>query len=103
MRGMVRSRTARANVRSSSPIPESRVVIYPHREYPHTLDRDPARRPMPAAAARYSIGLDFGTESVRVVVVDIANGNIAGQASSAYAHGVMDGALVVNDAQIPLP
>jgi L-ribulokinase len=56
-----------------------------------------------AAAARYSIGLDFGTESVRVVVVDIADGRIAGQASSAYAHGVMDGALLVKDAQIPLP
>ena len=33
--------------------------------------------------AKYSLGFDFGTESVRVIVVDIADGRIAGQATSA--------------------
>ncbi|MGB7160991.1 MAG: ribulokinase, partial [Tepidisphaeraceae bacterium] len=52
---------------------------------------------------RYSIGFDFGTESVRVVVVDIADGRIAAQAGSAYAHGVINGAFVHEGVRIPLP
>lgn len=54
-------------------------------------------------AARYSIGLDFGTESVRVVVVDISDGRIAGRGSSAYSRGVMDRELIDNDVRVPLP
>ncbi len=53
--------------------------------------------------ARYSIGLDFGTESVRVVVADIANGSLAGRASSVYRHGVMDRELIDKDVKILLP
>ena len=44
-------------------------------------------------ASRYSIGLDFGTESVRVLVVDIRDGSIAGQAARNYEHGVIDDVL----------
>jgi L-ribulokinase len=41
----------------------------------------------------YSVGLDFGTESVRAVIVDVRDGRVAGQATAAYAHGVIDRAL----------
>jgi L-ribulokinase len=50
---------------------------------------------------RYSIGLDFGTESVRVVVVDVATGRVAGQAVQAYAHGVIDDTLPTTGAKLP--
>ena len=43
--------------------------------------------------AKYSLGFDFGTESVLVIVVDIADGRIAGHATQAYAHGVIDQTL----------
>jgi L-ribulokinase len=37
--------------------------------------------------ARYSIGVDFGTNSVRAVVVDTSNGQIVGTAVHAYRRG----------------
>src|SRR3954468_15725330 len=43
--------------------------------------------------ARYSIGLDFGTQSVRAVVVGIGDGAVAGQATVAYEHDVIDRTL----------
>lgn len=39
---------------------------------------------------RYAIGLDYGTESARAVLVDISNGTIAATAVEEYSHGVMD-------------
>src|SRR5688572_22524259 len=39
---------------------------------------------------RYALGFDFGTESVRVLIVNVRDGAIAGQASRAYAQGVID-------------
>jgi len=54
-----------------------------------------------AAATRYSIGFDFGTESVRVIVVNVRNGHIAGQASRAYGHGVIDRELPTGGGQLP--
>ena len=42
---------------------------------------------------RYAIGCDYGTESVRVVVVDVADGTVAAAATAAYPHGVIDRAL----------
>ena len=50
---------------------------------------------------KYSLGFDFGTESVRVLVVDIKDGRIAGQASNNYAHGVIDRELPTSKQQLP--
>lgn len=38
---------------------------------------------------KYSIGLDFGTQSGRAVLVEIETGNIIAQATKEYTHGVM--------------
>jgi L-ribulokinase len=38
---------------------------------------------------RYALGLDYGTESVRAIVVDCETGDEAAQATHRYAHGVM--------------
>lgn len=39
---------------------------------------------------RYSIGVDYGTQSGRAVLVDVSSGAVAAQAVKAYTHGVMD-------------
>ena len=44
---------------------------------------------------RYSIGFDFGTESVRVLIVDVRDGRVAAQSASSYEHGVLDQTLPV--------
>src|SRR4051812_44166392 len=51
--------------------------------------------------ARFSLGFDFGTESVRVLIVDIRDGAIAAQAVSAYAHGVIDDVLPGSGQKLP--
>ena len=50
---------------------------------------------------RYSLGFDYGTESVRVLVVDIADGRIAGQAAQNYRHGVIDQTLPTSGEKLP--
>ena len=49
----------------------------------------------------FSIGLDFGTESVRALVVNIRDGRIAGQAVNAYAHGVIDHTMPRTGLRLP--
>lgn len=44
-------------------------------------------------ANRYALGLDFGTESARAVLVDVLNGAEAASAVFAYPHVVLDSAL----------
>lgn len=39
---------------------------------------------------KYSIGVDFGTQSGRAVVVDLSTGDILAQSVKEYTHGVMD-------------
>lgn len=51
---------------------------------------------------KYSIGLDFGTESGRAVLVDVADGRVAAQTSKAYPHGVMDEYLPDGVTRLPL-
>jgi L-ribulokinase len=44
---------------------------------------------------KYAIGVDFGTESGRAVLVDVANGSTLATAVHPYEHGVIDEALPV--------
>lgn len=45
------------------------------------------------ARARCALGLDFGTASVRALVIDVSTGAELGTAVAAYPHGVIDRAL----------
>ena len=45
------------------------------------------------ASPTYTLGLDFGTLSVRALLVDTADGHAVAEATSPYAHGVMDRTL----------
>ncbi len=47
-------------------------------------------------SAHYSIGLDYGTNSVRALIVDVANGKEAGTAVWNYAHGT-NGVILSRD------
>lgn len=40
--------------------------------------------------AKYTIGLDYGTQSGRAVLVNVENGEVVAQSVKLYAHGVMD-------------
>jgi L-ribulokinase len=43
--------------------------------------------------SRYCVGFEFGTESVRVLIVDIRDGRVAGQSLGSFRHGVIDKTL----------
>ena len=49
----------------------------------------------------YTLGLDFGTLSVRAVIVDVRDGVIQASSVSQYQHGVMDQYLKTKDNPLP--
>jgi len=52
--------------------------------------------------AKYSIGIDFGTESGRAVLVDVADGREVATAVYPYSHGVIDEKLPIPNKDISL-
>jgi L-ribulokinase len=53
--------------------------------------------------SRYAVGVDFGTESGRAVLVDVAEGRILAVAVHPYANGVIDEALPIEGPRVSLP
>ncbi len=51
---------------------------------------------------KYSIGVDFGTESGRAVLVDVMNGNELANSVYKYSHGVIDEVLPVEGSPVRL-
>jgi L-ribulokinase len=51
---------------------------------------------------RYAIGVDFGTESGRAVLIDVADGRQVATAVSSYSHGVIDERLPIADRDVRL-
>src|SRR5690242_3808135 len=49
---------------------------------------------------RYALGLDFGTESARALVVDLSDGREAATAVHPYPHGVVDERLPGSDTRL---
>ena len=49
--------------------------------------------------AKYTVGLDFGTNSVRTVIVNVANGKEVATASWGYSHG-RDGVILTDDVNL---
>ena len=53
--------------------------------------------------SRYVVGVDFGTESGRAVLVDVLDGAVLATAVSTYSHGVIDEVLPLDDRRVELP
>lgn len=51
--------------------------------------------------ARYALGLDFGTESGRALLVDVTDGREVATAVHGYPHGVVDDRLPGTDEKLP--
>lgn len=51
--------------------------------------------------AKYALGLDYGTESVRAVLVDVADGAVVATAVESYADGVIDRQLPGTGERLP--
>ncbi len=55
-----------------------------------------------AYTAKYAIGIDFGTESGRAVLVDVADGREVATAVYPYQHGVIDEVLPITGTEVRL-
>ena len=53
--------------------------------------------------SRYAIGVDFGTESGRAIIVDVADGTAAGHGRLPVQHGVIDERLPLRTGTVTLP
>jgi L-ribulokinase len=53
--------------------------------------------------SRYAIGVDFGTESGRAVLVDVGDGTVLATAVHPYSNGVIDHRLPIDDRDVVLP
>jgi len=54
------------------------------------------------ASRRYAVGVDFGTESGRAVLVDVADGREVATATYEYSHGVIDEFLPLGERKVRL-
>ena len=52
--------------------------------------------------SRYAVGVDFGTESARTVLVDVGDGGVRATAVHPYSHGVIDDVLPINESRVVL-
>ena len=50
---------------------------------------------------RYTVGFDFGTESVRAIVVDVRDGRVPVHVTVPYEHGVLDDTLPTAAGKLP--
>jgi L-ribulokinase len=57
---------------------------------------------MEARMTKFAVGVDFGTESGRAVLVDVADGNEIATAVYPYSHGVIDEILPIRGEEIRL-
>jgi L-ribulokinase len=49
---------------------------------------------------KYTIGIDFGTESARAILADVSNGNLAASSEYEYSHGVITNKLPDSDVEL---